>query len=161
MLYALCGLWVLLCWLGPAAAAPAGDGGWTRVAGDPIGVKRTVPSNGLTVLVSENPELPSVFGAVVVRAGGKHDPAHATGIAHYLEHMLFKGTAALGTTNYEAERPHIERIEQLYEQLRATRDERGARRAARADQRRVAGGRALRDPPTSSTSSCRSSARRA
>ncbi|MCB9749288.1 MAG: insulinase family protein [Myxococcales bacterium] len=116
------------CWLG---AGPAAASEWAApAAGDPIHVKRAVLDNGLTVLVSENHERPSVFGAVVVRAGGKHDPADATGIAHYLEHMLFKGTQALGTIDYEREAPHIARIEALYEQLRGTEDE-----AARAELR--------------------------
>ena len=51
-----------------------------------------------------------------VRAGGKHDPAESTGIAHYLEHMLFKGSETLGTLDYESEKPHLDRIVELYEQ---------------------------------------------
>ncbi len=96
---------------------------WTTFAGDPIAVHERQLSNGLTVLISEDHRLPRVFGAVVVKAGGKDDPATATGIAHYLEHMLFKGTEELGTVDYAAERPHLERIEALYEALRATDDE--------------------------------------
>lgn len=53
---------------------------------------------------------------MVVRAGGKNDPDDATGLAHYLEHLLFKGTRELGTTNYPKEKIHLERITQLYEQ---------------------------------------------
>ncbi|MEZ4379837.1 MAG: insulinase family protein [Nannocystaceae bacterium] len=103
----------------PAAAASA----WRTFAGDPIAVKERRLANGLTVLISENHEVPRVFGAVVVKAGGKDDPAAATGIAHYLEHMLFKGTKALGTADFERERPHLERIEALYEGLRDADDE--------------------------------------
>ncbi len=88
-------------------------------AGDPIALKERRLPNGLTVLLSENHEVPRVFGAVVVRAGSRHDPADATGIAHYLEHMLFKGTARLGTIDHARERPHLDRIEALYEDLRA------------------------------------------
>ena len=54
--------------------------------------------------------------ARVVRTGGKNDPSDNTGMAHYLEHMLFKGTQSLGTTDWAAERPLQARIEQLYEQ---------------------------------------------
>ncbi len=119
----------LVCSLALPVRAWAGT--WAAAAaGDPIGVKRTVLDNGLTVLISENHERPSVFGAVVVRAGGKNDPADATGIAHYLEHMLFKGTQTLGTVDYAGEAPYIERIEALYEQLRVTADE-GERAALR------------------------------
>ncbi|MEZ4448130.1 MAG: insulinase family protein [Nannocystaceae bacterium] len=99
------------------------DEPWTTFAGDPIGAKVRRLDNGFTVVISENHEVPRVFGAVVVRAGGKNDPAHATGIAHYLEHMLFKGTASLGTIDHGGERPHLDEIEALYEALRATDDD--------------------------------------
>ncbi len=91
-------------------------------AGDPQGVRQVVLDNGLTVLLSENHERPEIFGAVVVRTGGKNDPTDNTGMAHYLEHMLFKGTTDLGTTDWEAERPLQTRLEQLYEQLRGADD---------------------------------------
>ncbi len=89
---------------------------------DPIGLQTFTLENGLTVWVSENHELPQVFGAVVVRAGAKHDPAHATGIAHYLEHMLFKGTQELGTADYAYEAPRLAHIRELYDSLAATDD---------------------------------------
>jgi len=57
--------------------------------------------NGLTVMLTENHESPKVFGMVAVKAGGKNDPHDATGIAHYLEHVLFKGTQDMGTIDYE------------------------------------------------------------
>jgi zinc protease len=76
--------------------------------------------NGLTVLLSENHDVPQVFGMVVVKAGGKHDPADATGLAHYLEHMLFKGTTTLGTTNFSNEKPFLDKINDLYEALGKT-----------------------------------------
>ena len=52
--------------------------------------------NGMKVYLNEDPNASNVYGAVWVNAGGKNDPADATGIAHYLEHMLFKGTQDLG-----------------------------------------------------------------
>ncbi len=73
--------------------------------------------NGLTVILAENHHLPKVFGAVAVRAGSKHDPEHHTGMAHYLEHMLFKGTQRLGTIDYAAERPYLDSIAFWYERL--------------------------------------------
>src|SRR4030095_8644792 len=85
---------------------------------DPIGVRKVVLDNGLTVFLSENHERPEVFGAVVVRTGAKNDPPNDTGMAHYLEHMLFKGTTKLGTTDWERERPLQERLEALYDGLR-------------------------------------------
>lgn len=76
--------------------------------------------NGLTVILNEDHSTPEVFGLVVVKAGGKNDPADATGLAHYMEHMLFKGTQTLGTTSWEKEKPHLDRILELYDQLGAT-----------------------------------------
>jgi len=94
-------------------------------ADDPLAVRRVVLDNGLTVMLSENHERPEIFGAVVVRTGGRNDPPDDTGMAHYLEHMLFKGTTTLGTTDWEREKPLQERLEALYEQLRgATKEER-------------------------------------
>jgi predicted Zn-dependent peptidase len=79
--------------------------------------------NGLTVILYENHAQPTVFGSVVVRAGSKDDPSDATGLAHYMEHVMFKGTQDLGTYDWEAEKPHYDKIIELYEQLRQTTDE--------------------------------------
>jgi predicted Zn-dependent peptidase len=89
---------------------------------DTLGVTIHRLSNGLTVYISTDREEPSFNAWIAVRAGSRHDPAASTGLAHYLEHMMFKGTRQLGTLDYEAERPHLERIEALYGQLRATED---------------------------------------
>lgn len=88
----------------------------------PIDVEVYQLENGLTVILNEDHNMPQVFGGVVVRAGGKDDPKGATGMAHYQEHMLFKGTEDLGTTNWEAEKPHIETIFKLYDELAKTTD---------------------------------------
>ncbi len=74
-------------------------------------------SNGLTVIISEDHSTPQVFGNIVVRAGSVDEPVDATGTAHYLEHVMFKGSQKVGTTNWEAEKPHYERIIALYDQL--------------------------------------------
>ena len=71
--------------------------------------------NGLTVYLTENREEPRFYAEISVRTGSKHDPAEATGIAHYLEHMLFKGTQNVGTLDYEKEKPHLDKITDLYE----------------------------------------------
>jgi len=84
-------------------------------------VEHTLP-NGLKVYLSENHAKPQVYGMVVVNAGGKNDPAEATGIAHYLEHMLFKGTQTFGTVDYEKEKIHLENIYALYDKLAQTTD---------------------------------------
>ena len=72
--------------------------------------------NGLTVYLTENHEEPRFYAEVAVRVGAKNDPEDATGLAHYLEHLLFKGTQELGTIDYKREKPHLDRITQLYEQ---------------------------------------------
>lgn len=89
---------------------------------DPIHVTQYKLKNGLTVVLSENHDKPVVMGAIVVKAGGKNDPADATGQAHYLEHMLFKGTRTLGTTDYASEKIYLDKIDSLYEELGKTKD---------------------------------------
>lgn len=79
-------------------------------------------SNGLQVYLNEDKNASNVYGAVWVNAGGKNDPADATGIAHYLEHMLFKGTKDLGTQDYALEKPHLDSIRLLYDQLAVEKD---------------------------------------
>lgn len=82
-----------------------------------INVEQYELDNGLKVYLNEDKNASNVYGAVWVNAGGKNDPADATGIAHYLEHMLFKGTDQLGTQNYSLEKPHLDSINILYDQL--------------------------------------------
>src|ERR1041385_1286168 len=72
--------------------------------------------NGLKVYLTENHETPRFEAQIAVRAGSKHDPAESTGLAHYLEHMLFKGTTRMNTLDYQKEKPHLDRITELYEQ---------------------------------------------
>ncbi len=78
--------------------------------------------NGLTVYLSPNAQLPRITAWIAVRAGSKHDPAVATGQAHYLEHMLFKGTERLGTLDWAQEKRHLDRITALYDQRVRERD---------------------------------------
>ena len=80
-------------------------------------------SNGLTIMLNEDKNASSIFGAVVVKGGGKQDPSDATGIAHYLEHMLFKGTDQLGTIDYESEKILLDSIEIFYDKLGITVEE--------------------------------------
>lgn len=72
--------------------------------------------NGLTVYLTQNSQEPRFYSEIVVRAGSKNDPAETTGLAHYLEHLMFKGSQQLGTTDFAAEKPHMDRIRDLYEQ---------------------------------------------
>ena len=77
-------------------------------------------SNGMTVWVNVDPSQPKVYGAVVVKAGAKDCPN--SGIAHYLEHLLFKGTEHIGTTDYAAEKPWLDSISAQYDRLARTTD---------------------------------------
>ncbi len=90
---------------------------------DPMAVTIHRLSNGMTVYISTDREKPRFSAYLPVRTGSRNDPSTSTGLAHYLEHMLFKGTDELGTTDMAAERPHIEEIERLYMELRAAEDD--------------------------------------
>ncbi len=73
--------------------------------------------NGFTIFLNPDPTASRVYGAVMVNAGAKHEDPEATGMAHYLEHLLFKGTTELGTSDYQKEKPHLDSINILYEAL--------------------------------------------
>lgn len=91
---------------------------------DPLNVTIHTLENGLTIYFSENHEEPRIAARVTVRAGGAHDDPEATGMAHYLEHMLAnKGTSNLGTTDFSAEKPILDEIRSRYDELFETRDE--------------------------------------
>ena len=83
---------------------------------DPMGVHVYRLENGLTVYLTENHEEPRFRAEIAVRAGSKHDPAESTGIAHYLEHMLFKGTSRYGSRDFVKESVHLDSIVTLYDQ---------------------------------------------
>ena len=88
--------------------------------GNPLEVKELKLSNGLTVWLNEDHTQPKVYGALVVKAGAKDCPN--TGIAHYLEHVLFKGTQRIGTVDYAAEKVWLDSISMKYNELSQTRD---------------------------------------
>lgn len=95
---------------------------YESVKNDPIGTRIYTLDNGLTVLLAANKEEPRIQTYIGVRAGGKDDPSQTTGLAHYFEHMMFKGTPNFGTTNWEEEKKLIAQIEQLFEVYRKTTD---------------------------------------
>ena len=88
---------------------------YETVKGDPLGTKIYTLDNGLKVYMSVNKEKPRIQTYIAVRSGGKNDPADNTGLAHYLEHLMFKGTPSFGTTDYEAEKPLLDTIQALYD----------------------------------------------
>ena len=91
--------------------------------GDGMGVTVHRLSNGMTVYISTDRQKPRISAWVAVRTGSRNDPANSTGLAHYLEHMLFKGTDELGTLDHEKEAAHIDEIAKLYDELRAAEGE--------------------------------------
>ncbi|MDE5555362.1 MAG: insulinase family protein, partial [Muribaculaceae bacterium] len=93
------------------------------VPGDPLDTKMYTLENGLKIYMSVNKDQPRIQTIIAVRVGGKNDPAETTGLAHYFEHLMFKGTEKFGTTDYAAEKPMLDEIEQLFEVYRKTTDE--------------------------------------
>jgi predicted Zn-dependent peptidase len=86
--------------------------------GDPMAATVHRLSNGMTVYISTDRQKPRFNAWIAVRTGGRNDPPDSTGLAHYLEHMLFKGTDELGTLDMESERQHVEKVAELYDRLR-------------------------------------------
>ena len=112
-----------LCLIALAAlTAISGCSRYETVQGDPMDVKIYTLKNGLKVYMSVNKDEPRIQTYMPVRVGGKDDPADNTGLAHYLEHMLFKGTKILGTQKYRTEKPMLEQIDSLFEVYRTLTD---------------------------------------
>ncbi|NNF74572.1 MAG: insulinase family protein [Flavobacteriaceae bacterium] len=95
---------------------------YESVTDDPTGLRLYTLENGLKVYLSQNADEPKIQTYIAVRAGSNYDPKESTGLAHYLEHMVFKGTDKIGTLNWEKEKEHLDKIADLYEQHRAETD---------------------------------------
>ncbi len=102
--------------------AATGCSRYQSVKGDPLQAKIYTLDNGLKVYMTVNKDEPRIQTYIAVRSGGKNDPADNTGLAHYLEHMMFKGTAQFGTQDYEAEKPMLAAIDSLFEVYRTLTD---------------------------------------
>lgn len=92
------------------------------VPNDPLGTKIYTLDNGMKVFMSVNKEQPRIQTYIAVKVGSKNDPSETTGLAHYFEHLMFKGTEHFGTSDYAAEKPLLDEIEQLFEVYRKTTD---------------------------------------
>jgi predicted Zn-dependent peptidase len=90
---------------------------------DPFKARIYTLKNGLKVYMSVYKNAPRIQTYIAVKAGSKNDPSNATGLAHYLEHMLFKGTDKFGSKDFVKENNEISKIENLYEVYRNTKDE--------------------------------------
>ena len=82
---------------------------------DPTGLRLYTLENGLKVYLSKNTDEPKIETLIAVKAGSTYDPKTQTGLAHYLEHMLFKGTSKIGTADWEKEKVLLQQISDLYQ----------------------------------------------
>ena len=90
--------------------------------GDPMHTQCYTLRNGMKVFLSVNHESPRIAAHIAVRTGSRNDPAETTGLAHYLEHLMFKGTKQFGTSDPVKEAPYLDEIEARYEQYRKVTD---------------------------------------
>lgn len=92
---------------------------YETVSNDPTGLRLYTLENGLKVYLSKNTDEPKIQTYIAVRAGSNYDPKESTGLAHYLEHMVFKGTSKIGTSDWETEKIHLAKISDLFEKHRS------------------------------------------
>lgn len=95
---------------------------YSYVSGDPMKARFYTLKNGLTVILSRNNKAPRISTLIAVRAGSNSDPKDHTGLAHYLEHLLFKGTYRFGSLDSTKEKPYLSEIENLYDEYNHTTD---------------------------------------
>lgn len=95
---------------------------YDSVKNDANGVRIYTLKNGLKVYLAKNDDAPRIQTYIPVRTGSNQDPADNTGLAHYLEHMVFKGTSKLGTQDWAKEKTLLQQISDLYEQHKAEKD---------------------------------------
>ncbi len=96
---------------------------YIEVPNDPLKARIYTLDNGLKVYMTVYKDAPRIQTYVAVRAGSKNDPAETTGLAHYFEHMMFKGTSNYGTKDWKSEEPLIAKIDSLFEVYRKLTDE--------------------------------------
>src|ERR1051326_2337319 len=96
---------------------------YETASNDPLNTRIYTLPNGLKVYMSVYKDAPRIYTAIAVKAGSKFDPADNTGLAHYLEHMMFKGTDKYGTLDYSKEKPLLDQVEDLFQKYRVTKDD--------------------------------------
>lgn len=102
--------------------ARSGGYNYKYITNDPLKSRFYTLKNGLTVILSSDFRAPEINFNIIVRAGSNSDPKNATGVAHYLEHLMFKGTDKFGTANWTKEKPLLDKIDALYEKYNKTTD---------------------------------------
>lgn len=103
--------------------AKANGYSYKYVTNDPTSARYYKLQNGLTVILSPTKKDPRIQTYIATKAGSKTDPSDHTGLAHYLEHMLFKGTDKFGSKDWAKEKPLLDQIDALYEKYNQTKDE--------------------------------------
>lgn len=108
---------VLLCLIALAVLPVAAQKhyAYQTIENDPFGTKIYTLKNGLKVYMSVYKDVPRIQTYIAVRVGSKNDPAETTGLAHYLEHLMFKGTSRIGTADWDKEHLLLEQIEKEFE----------------------------------------------
>ena len=120
-------LFILLFYLFTFLPLQARD--YETVKNDPMQTRIYTLDNGLKVYLSVNKEKPRLQANIAVKTGSRNDPAETTGLAHYLEHLMFKGTKQFGVTDAAAEQPYLDDIEARYEHYRTLTDPEARRQA--------------------------------
>ncbi|WP_179468024.1 insulinase family protein [Chryseobacterium sp. H1D6B] len=92
---------------------------YSTITNDENKVRIYTLKNGLKVFLAQNFDAPRIQTYIPVKTGSNNDPSDNTGLAHYLEHMMFKGTSKIGTQNWEKESVLLDEISELYEQHKA------------------------------------------
>jgi zinc protease len=95
---------------------------YQTVTNDPSGLRVYTLKNGLKVYLGVNKDEPRISTMIAVRVGSNNDPSATTGLAHYFEHLMFKGTSSYGTRDWEKEKPLLDSISALFEKYRAQND---------------------------------------
>ena len=112
-------------WLLPAPQQALGDTPTTAESIQPYldrvvdKVSEFTLDNGMKFIVLENHEAPVVSFVTYANVGGANEPDGKTGVAHFLEHLAFKGTQQIGTNNYRAEEKLLNQLDQLFAQIKA------------------------------------------
>jgi len=101
---------------------------YESVPNDPINVRIYTLDNGLKVYMSVDKNEPMIKVTIATKAGSKLDPEETTGLAHYFEHLMFKGTKQFGTKDYAKEEPLLNEIERLFEEYRKIDEKETAKR---------------------------------
>ena len=114
---------LLILFVAVVASVSCSQYKYESVAGDPLHTRIYTLDNGLKVYMTVNDEEPRIQTYIAVKVGAKNDPEETTGLAHYFEHLMFKGTDKFGTQDYQAEKPLLDEIERLYEVYRTKTDE--------------------------------------